>query len=298
VISSSKDKKDDVDVVESIKDQQVNNFSLHYYECLLKKSKILFVIFFIGAFVGASIFGLWPKSYKSQVVVQVKGTNSKGGGISALAGLAGVAGVMSAGDQTYEANMGFLRSKEMMRSFIIKNKIETKIISSKLFFGFDFFDAKGGENEPNEYLVEKSRIILEKNVNFDEDRKTGLTTISLTWSDSTLAKDWANEYVKHVNDELRQVAISRAQQNLDHVNSQIPKTEIVAVQQALYKLLEEQVKTIMLATVDSEYGIRVIDPATKQMPYGLLKLIEFSLMTAILFFITAGGYFIKFGENK
>ena len=62
---------------------------------------------------------------------------------------------------------------------------------------------------------------------------------------------------------LRDLAIDRAKKNLEHLNSELPKESVVAVQQSIYRLIEEQVKAIMVATVDREFAVRVIDPATK-----------------------------------
>ena len=41
----------------------------------------------------------------------------------------------------------------------------------------------------------------------DEDKKSGLITLSITWKDPQVAANWANDLVKQLNEQLREQAI-------------------------------------------------------------------------------------------
>ncbi|HLA34739.1 MAG TPA: Wzz/FepE/Etk N-terminal domain-containing protein [Rhodocyclaceae bacterium] len=215
-----------------------------------------------------------PPSFKAEAVVQIKGSSSSSkGGVAALAGFASVAGISMGGDQTLEATMGILRSKELVRSFIRSEKLIDTLLNSEekgvslpspsQLIGKTIGGGEDKQVDPERQL-ELARETFTKGVmTLSEDKKTGLVTISIAWKDPAIAADWANRFVAMANSHLRELAIDRAQKNLEHLNTELPKASVVAVQQSIYRLIEEQVKSIMVAVVEREYAIRVIDPATK-----------------------------------
>ena len=244
---------------------QVSNDELSAFFATLWSQRRFVVIFtLIVAIVSLAYSYTIPPSYKAEVVVQIKAgsTGNKGGGVGALAGLASAAGLASGSDQTFEATMGTLRSKELMRHLIGTLKIEDILLGGSKSSLVDFLSAEGAPDPTRK--LEMAREVFDKKVMaFTEDRKSGLSTISITWNDPEIAADWANQIVEMANNRLRDLAIDRARKNLDHLNSELPKESIVAIQQAIYRLIEEQVKAIMVATVDREFAVRVIDPAIK-----------------------------------
>jgi uncharacterized protein involved in exopolysaccharide biosynthesis len=60
---------------------------------------------------------------------------------------------------------------------------------------------------------------------------------------------------------LRQRAIDEAQASIDFLNAELTETSVVELRQALYRLLENQIKTVMFAKVRDQYAFKVIDPA-------------------------------------
>ena len=56
-------------------------------------------------------------------------------------------------------------------------------------------------------------------------------------------------------------ATAEAQQSIDYLTDQLEKTQVVALEQVFYALIEEQMKTIMLANSRAEYLFKTIDPA-------------------------------------
>jgi uncharacterized protein involved in exopolysaccharide biosynthesis len=65
---------------------------------------------------------------------------------------------------------------------------------------------------------------------------------------------------------LRERAVAEAQRNLDYMRAQLEKTEIVEVREAVYRIMESQLKAIMLAQSRKEFAFRILDPATAPDP--------------------------------
>jgi len=63
------------------------------------------------------------------------------------------------------------------------------------------------------------------------------------------------------NERIRTRAIDQATRNIDFLNKQIPQTSVVEVQRSLYNLIENELKTLMVANARAEYAFTVIDPA-------------------------------------
>jgi len=93
-----------------------------------------------------------------------------------------------------------------------------------------------------------------------EDRDTGLVTLSIEWKDPELAAQWAAKLVDRVNHKMRQRAIRDAEKSLDYLRQEIQRTGSVEVQEAIYRIVESQIKQIMLANVRDEYSFKIIDP--------------------------------------
>ncbi|MDH5257460.1 MAG: hypothetical protein OEX07_05615, partial [Gammaproteobacteria bacterium] len=93
------------------------------------------------------------------------------------------------------------------------------------------------------------------------DKKTGMYTLSIEWSDPQLAADLANKLVQKINAHQKQAAIVEAKKSIAYLESQLLQTSVVEMQQAIYRLIEAQTKNIMLANVRDEYVFKVIDPA-------------------------------------
>jgi len=94
-----------------------------------------------------------------------------------------------------------------------------------------------------------------------QDRRNGVTTVSMEWTDAKLAAQWANDYVALANDLLREHALDEANRNIDYLNDQIAKTNVVELQRVMYNLVQNEMQSLMLASARKEYAFRIIDPA-------------------------------------
>ena len=94
-----------------------------------------------------------------------------------------------------------------------------------------------------------------------QDVVTGFVTVSIEHLSPLIAYEWVTWLVDDLNREMMLEATSEAQQSIDYLTDQLEKTQVVALQQVFYALIEEQMKTIMLANSRAEYLFKTIDPA-------------------------------------
>jgi uncharacterized protein involved in exopolysaccharide biosynthesis len=178
-------------------------------------------------------------------------TNQQLGGAASLAnqfgGLASLVGVNlgNIGNSSREAQ-ALLKSRRICEEFIVRNKL-IPIIYEKT------------EKPPTLWMAVKR--FRENIVTIRDDKRGGLTIVSMTWKDPKVAALWANQFVTLANDLMRARAISESQASIDYLNDRIATINEVEVKKVMYGLIESETKTLMLANVRAEYALSVIDPA-------------------------------------
>ena len=96
-----------------------------------------------------------------------------------------------------------------------------------------------------------------------EDKKSGLITLSVTWTDAALATEWANELVKRANQRLRSQALQESERNIKYLQGEIAATNVTALQQAIGKVIESEMQKLLLARGSEEFAFKVIDKAVQ-----------------------------------
>jgi uncharacterized protein involved in exopolysaccharide biosynthesis len=94
-----------------------------------------------------------------------------------------------------------------------------------------------------------------------EDRRTGIVTVSIEWSDPQVAADWANDLVRRANDYIRSRIIEEMQRSMTFLEEELDRTSIVERKQIIYRLIESRISEVMLANAREEYAFTVVDPA-------------------------------------
>jgi uncharacterized protein involved in exopolysaccharide biosynthesis len=224
----------------------------------IRREKLLFFgLVFLFTLAGVAHVAYTPRSYRAEVVMIQVDSKSLPGGLSQLSGLAGLAGVnLSRGEN--QQPMAVLRSKSLVSSFIDSNNLLPVLFS-------DHWNSKAGSWELNPADIPTIRDAV---TTFDrdirevsEDKKTGLVTLRIVWSDAATAADWANGLVKAANARLRLQALSDAQRNVDYLQRQVASTGVVSLQNSLGQLLESEMQKLLLARGNEEFAFKVIDAA-------------------------------------
>lgn len=95
----------------------------------------------------------------------------------------------------------------------------------------------------------------------ESDHRTGLITLTVSWTDADLAKSWADAIVTEANDMLRTRALIDGERNVEHLKSELPKATSATVQQSIGRLLDQEMQKVMLVKCNPEFAFKILDPA-------------------------------------
>jgi uncharacterized protein involved in exopolysaccharide biosynthesis len=166
---------------------------------------------------------------------------------SQFGGLASMVGVNlgNLGNDSREAQT-LLKSRRLVEEFITRNNLLPVLYPLP-------------QQQPSLWMAVKN--FRESVLAIREDKRSGLTIVSVTWNDPMMAAQWANQLVALANDLLRTRAITESQASVDYLNKRIATINEVEVKKVMYGLIESETKTLMLANVRAEYALSVVDPA-------------------------------------
>ena len=94
-----------------------------------------------------------------------------------------------------------------------------------------------------------------------QDATNGFITVAVEHYSPTVAQRWLEWLVDDLNFSMMQQDVDEAEQAIEYLNRQIEMTSISDLKAVFFNLIEEQTKTVMLATVTDEYVLKTIDPA-------------------------------------
>jgi uncharacterized protein involved in exopolysaccharide biosynthesis len=97
------------------------------------------------------------------------------------------------------------------------------------------------------------------------DEETDIVSVSMTWPDAAIARDWANLYVASFNEFMRERTMRDVRRKQAYLQQELRSSEVLEIQQSIYRLIEAQTAIAMLASAREEYVLEIIDPAA--LPY-------------------------------
>jgi uncharacterized protein involved in exopolysaccharide biosynthesis len=234
-----------------------------FWAALRQRARFIAASTVLFGTLAAGISLLMTPIFKAQVTLSVSDSGSaKGGGVGALAGqfggLASLAGVSIGGSSDRSEAIGTLKSWKLAETFIATQKLLPVLYA-------DAWDTEKGTwksnlAEPPTLWFGTGKFVNEIRT-VEEDKKSGLITVTVEWEDPEQAARWATELVRLANKSLREQAIKRSEGNLAYLHAQLDETIIVELRQAIYRLIENEVKSVMVAQGSEEYAFRVVDPA-------------------------------------
>jgi uncharacterized protein involved in exopolysaccharide biosynthesis len=200
-----------------------------------------------------------PEVFKAETLL-APAQEEKSSASSALGqfgGLAAMAGVTIPSDSNIERVLATLETRVFLRKFIEEKKLLPVIFE-------DFWDAASNSwklQVGQEAFIQEDGISpLREAVEVDQD-KSGLITLSISWKNPQVAAQWANDLVKQLNEQLREQAIADSQKRVGYLEQELAKTTLQDMRAVLYNLLESEKQKAMLANVNEDFALEVIDPA-------------------------------------
>ena len=201
-----------------------------------------------------------PEVFKAETLL-APAQEEKSSASSALGqfgGLAAMAGISIPSDSNIEQVVATLNSRKFLRTYINQNKLIPVLFDEIWDADNQAWMVPSTEGEPTEQRAIES---FKGCLSVDEDKKSGLVTLSISWKDPDVAAQWSNDLVKQLNDQLREQAIADSKKRVGYLEQELAKTTLQDMRAVLYKLLESEKQKAMLANVNEDFALEVIDPA-------------------------------------
>lgn len=231
---------------------------------VLRRSRWL-MAFLIVASVAASVWvalNLQP-FWRVEIVVMPVNRNDPTSLNSVTPSLVGLTPLIGRQDPMKDEAMAVLRSRELFDSYA-----KDKNLLPLLFE--DRWDPEASvwkvppERVPT--LRTAFRLFDTSIRNIDEDRRTGIVTLALTWKNREQAVAWARDMIELANKQLRARALDDAERNMRYLTDEMRNSNRVIAQNALTNALagayEKQLQNYMFAKGQDEYAFRIIDRPT------------------------------------
>lgn len=220
-----------------------------------------------------------PNQYKSEVVLAP--AQEKNGGMGSLAaqygGLAAMAGINLGGGQSSDVDqaIALVKSWPFLDEFVENYDLKPLVIAverwdrgaGKVVFDENLYNEQTGEwvreaapgrpSEPTSYEVYKA---MSKMISLSHDAKTNLITLSVEHYIPEVAHRWSLQLIQELNHRFQVRDIQRASQSIEYLRNKINETSIAEMQAVFYRMIEAQMKTLMLAEVSDEYLLKVVVP--------------------------------------
>ena len=251
-----------------------------------------------------------PNQYKASALLAAAQQQSGGlsGALGQLGGLASLAGVSIGGGESSEAQVAqeIMKSWSFIEGFIADNDLAVEVYaaegwsreSNQLKFDNDVYAVK-----TKTWLVENDNIgrlgpptswqLFEKfseMLAVSEDKKSGLISISIEYYSPQIAKQWLDLYISSINKHMQARQVVKVSNNIEYLEAQIEKTSITEMQEVFYTIIEEQIKSQMLAEASPDYAFVAVSPSMvpeeKSQPKRALICILGTLLGGILSVLT------------
>lgn len=201
--------------------------------------------------------------YSAEALLIPAAPDSAQGVAGQLGGLAGIASSLagiSLGATDATEPLAVLRSRGFTRTFIEEHDLLPVLFADKWNAATRSWNSQDSADWPDihdaiKYFDEDIREV-------EEDKKTGLITIVVSWTDPSIAANWANLLVRDLNARMRQRSLLEAEANLAYLKQEMNSSNLVTMQQSIGRLLETEMQKVMLAKGKQEFAFRIVDSAS------------------------------------
>jgi len=209
------------------------------------------------------------KRYESRAVLMPVADSAAGAGLGGLlsqfGGIASLAGMSLGGDNLKAEAYAMLLSREFADEFIRDESLLTVLFEKR-------WDPQAQRWRPSTWRRDPTPADAFDRFNrkirrLEQDRRSGIVTLTIRWKDPEVAARWANELVERVNTRMRERAVQDARHNLEHLQAQYERTQVLSLRETVARVMENEVRREMMATVRKDYAFRVIDPAIPAAPH-------------------------------
>jgi hypothetical protein len=239
-------------------------------------------ITFTAAVLAVIVSFMLPNIYRADVLLAPR-EGEGAAGLSALAsqagGLASLVGINLGNGSTDKIALGLevLKSRKFISGFIERHDLLVPLMAAKgwsrqadeLEIDPDLYHQASGTwvrdvwppKQVTPTFQEAYREFMDEIFSVDRDEMSGFVTISVQHFSPYLAKQWADWLVEDINYTIMRQDVGEAEQAIAYLKKQVETTPLADLRTVFSRLIEGQMKTVMLAEVSNEYLLKTIDPA-------------------------------------
>ncbi len=224
----------------------------NYWKLILLTSLVATILSFIYAFYSSEVF----RAETLLAPAEEEMANSPSY-LSQLGGLASVAGISIPSNSNIERVLATLRTREFLKTFIVQRNLLPILFSNLWDESKKDWKLVDGHDEPR---PEDGISVMQAALDV-ESGNSGLITLSVSWNDPIIAANWANELVVQLNEQLRESEIKDSEKRIGYLEQELARTTLQDMRSILYNLLGSEKQKAMLANVNKDFALEVIDPA-------------------------------------
>lgn len=219
---------------------------------------------------------LRPNLYESEVILAPQNSQSSLSGLARKFGsVATLAGVGLPEEEVGDAAVAYetLQSITFFEDFLYESILVELFAShswdsktNRLTFDEDIFDVAEEkwvrEVDPPYFpkpgVSEAFMLFSEDHFALSKNKDTGIVTLKIRHRSPVVAARWAELIVVSINNSLREYVIQQSSKAISYLEEQRNSNVLVKIDEVFSNLVEEQVKTIMLARVNDDYIFKTI----------------------------------------
>jgi uncharacterized protein involved in exopolysaccharide biosynthesis len=233
---------------------------LELIRTLLQSWKLIVCITIISTGLAVTYALLSPEVFKAETLLAPAQEEKSGvsSSMGQFGGLAAMAGISMPSNSNVALVLATMQSREFLSKYIERSNLLPLLFENLWAEEKKTWILEPSQDEPSPndgYTALKGAITI------DEDKNSGLITLSISWRDPEIAARWANDLVKQLNEQLREQAIQDSRKRVGYLQQELAKTTLKDMREVLYNLLESEKQKAMLANVNEDFALEVIDPA-------------------------------------
>jgi len=267
---------------------ELNNLEESYIDVrmlllILWKKKVFITFITLLFSISAVFYALsLPNYYKSSALLKIASEESSSPSLlSQYSGLASVAGIsLPGGSSGNKANLAIatLKSRDFLKELtLIDESIVPALMATK---NYDFinkeiiYDTSLYNLSKDEWLskpihpfktIPSDLEVYEKYKNnvfsASINKETGYISLSITHISPVFSQKFLKLIISELNSISRTHDMNSSKDALEYLYSQAAKTSVTSINDSISKLIESQLQTQMMAQINDEYMLQVIDTA-------------------------------------
>ena len=258
---------------------QINNLSDLIIFFWKYRTRLLLITVAI-TMLGAGISYFIPNKYTSNALYEIRQSDQSQPDLSGLGGYASLAGLdLPSGGSSKNAEhvVEILKSKVILKNIMEIEGYRANLVaakkydfsSKKLLYKKNLYDPEKNiwtRKQKNNIGSIPSYIEIHEHKAYERlkisrDKATDFIEISFEHPSPYFAKIFIDTIIEITNSKIKKDDLSDATKSLTYLKKELKKTEFDEIKMSISKLIEENIKTIMLANIYDDYSLIPIEPS-------------------------------------